>query len=127
MIYNETLSKSYGTFVELGTGSSLAKYRPSPTDSDYEKGYIDRYFAKKANENVIVEISYLDNVNINLYKKVVMRWRISGPKNNTFKNGILDKAGITEQNRFEIERVKKEEGVDLSLALPNLLEYWRGR
>lgn len=126
MIYNETLSKNYGTFAELGTSSSLTKYRPIPTTDDYDKGYIDRYFVKKANENVIIEVSFLTNVNTNLYTRVSMQWKISGPKNNIFKNGILDKAGVMEQNKFEIERVKKEEGIDLSIVLSNLLEYWRG-
>jgi hypothetical protein len=44
-----------------------------------------------------------------------------------YKNGILDKNGVEESNRFEIDRVKKEEGIDLSTTLTNLLEYWRGR
>jgi hypothetical protein len=129
MIYNESLTANYGVFNELGSGSTIQRYRPSPTIDDYNKGYINRYFVKKVNENIITEISYQSyaGVNKNLYKPVELRWKISGPKNNIYKNGVLDKAGVTEQNKFEIERVKKEDGVDLSSALPNLLEYWRGR
>jgi hypothetical protein len=61
-----------------------------------------------------------------LYKTVQVKWKITGPKNNIYKGNILDKAGVTEQNRFEIDRIKKEEGIDLSGVLNNPLEYWRG-
>jgi hypothetical protein len=129
MIYNNTLPSEYGTFSEIGDGSVISKSRPMPTTDDYTNGYITRYFLKKANENVILEISVLSyqNVNQNLYKPVQLKWKISGPKNNIYKGNILDKAGVMEQNRFEIDRVTKEEGVDLSGTLANLLEYWRGR
>ncbi len=127
MIYKETLSTAYGIFPELGAPSNISKNKPAPTASDYTQGYIDRYFLKKINENLIFEIAYIStDVNINLYKKVQVKWKIAGPKGNVYKNNILDKNGVEESNRFEIERIKKEEGVDLSSALPNLLEYWRG-
>ena len=129
MIYNNTLPNEYGTFSEIGDGSVISKNRPTPTGEDYINGYITRYFLKKANENVIIEVSVLSykNVNQNLYKSVQLKQKISGPKNNIYKENILDKAGVMEQNKFEIDRVKKEEGVDLSATLANLLEYWRGR
>lgn len=127
MIYKETLSTAYGIFPELGAPSSISKSKPTPTSSDYAQGYIDRYFLKKINEDLVFEVSYITtNVNANLYKKVQLKWKIAGPKSNIYKNSILDKNGVEESNRFEIDRVKKEEGVDLSNALPNLLEYWRG-
>lgn len=127
MIYKETLPAAYGIFSELGAPSSISKSKPAPTANDYTQGYIDRYFLKKVNENVIFEVSYITtNVNTNLYKKVQIKWKIAGPRSNIYKNGILDKNGVEESNRFEIDRVKKEEGVDLSSALPNPLEYWRG-
>lgn len=128
MIYKETLPAAYGIFPELGTPSSISKSKPTPSSDDYDKGYIDRYFLKKTNENIIFEVSYITtNVNTNLYKKVQLKWKISGPRNNIYKNNILDKNGVEESNRFEIDRVRKEEGVDLSGTLTNLLEYWRGR
>jgi hypothetical protein len=57
---------------------------------------------------------------------VQVRWKITGPRNNIYKGNILDKAGVIDQNTFEIDRIKKEEGVDLSSVLANKLEYWRG-
>lgn len=129
MIYNETLPAQYGTFTEIGNSSNILKSRPTPTPQDYSEGYVKRYFVKKINENSIFEISYLNssNINTNLYKSVEVKWKISGPKNNIYKNNILDKYGVEESNRFEIDRIKKEENIDLSSTLTNLLEYWRGR
>lgn len=129
MIYNDRLRSQYGTFVEIGKGSDILKIKPSITEKDYAEGYINRYFLKKVNENVIFETSFFASRSINnsLYKRVELRWKISGPKNNVYKNRILDKTGVEESNRSEIDRVRKEEGVDLSSTLANLLEFWRGR
>lgn len=127
MIYNDKLPQSYGTFVGLGKSPAFSGYTPIPSTEDYNKGYLERYFVKKINESIIMEISHLVTPNENLYKKINVQWKISGPKNNVYKNGIIDKAGVMEQNRFEIDRIIKEEGVDLSSTLTNLLEYWRGR
>ena len=128
MIYNQTLPSQYGTFPEIGEITNILITKPKPSPEDYNKGYITRVFVKKINENVINEISYVDksSINLNLYKTVQVKWKITGPKNNIYKGNILDKAGVTEQNRFEIDRIKKEEGVDLSSVLANKLEYWRG-
>ena len=128
MIINDTLSASYGTFDGVPTNSDLIVSKKTPDENAYKAGYMDRFFAKRVNYNGIYEIDYVNSKNINdaLYKIVSIKWKISGPKNNVIKNGVLDKAGVTEQNRFEIDRIQKEEGVDLSSALPNLLEYWKG-
>jgi len=129
MIYNNTLPTQYGTFTEIGNSSNILKSKPVPTSEDYATGYIKRFFAKKINENFIFEVSYLttSNINTNLYKTVEVKWKISGPKNNVYKGSILDKNGVEESNKFEIDRVRKEEGIDLSDTLANLLEFWRGR
>lgn len=128
MIFNDTLTKSYGTFEGVPSNVNLIVSKKRPTEEEYKSGYMDRFFAKKTNENKIYEIDYVNSKNISdaLYKIVSIKWKISGPKNNILKNGVLDKAGVIEQNRFEIDRIHKEEGVDLSSALPNLLEYWKG-
>ena len=128
MIYNQTLPSQYGTFPEIGEITNILITKPKTSPEDYNKGYITRVFVKKINENVINEISYVDksSINLNLYKTVQVKWKITGPKNNIYKGNILDKAGVTEQNTFEIDRIKKEEGVDLSSVLANKLEYWRG-
>jgi hypothetical protein len=128
MIYNETLKQSYGSAPEAFRGNSPMRYIPNVTENDYRLGYIKRTFAKKANEDVIVEIKCSDasGINLSLYKIVGITWKISGPRNNLVKNEIIDKCGVTEQNQFEVDRANTEDGVDLSTTLPNLLEFWRG-
>ena len=128
MIYNDSLKNSYGTFAEVSSISSIVKYRPSPTPTDYNKGYITRNFAKKINENIILEVepSNVRSISKALYKVVSVNWKITGPKNNVMSGNMLNKAGVMDQNMFEIDRVKKEENVDLSIVLHNPLEYWRG-
>lgn len=128
MIYNDKLAKLYGTFEDISSSSNLVVFKAKPNPNDYTLGFVNRLFAKKVNDEKIYEIDFENSKNINsiLYKIVSIKWKISGPKNNFIKNGVLDKAGVTEQNKAEIDRIQKEEGVDLSYALPNLLEYWRG-
>jgi hypothetical protein len=128
MIYNQTLPSQYGPFSDIGGITNILITKPNPSPEDYNNGYITRIFVKKINENVINEVSYANkfSINVNLYKTVQVKWKITGPKNNIYKGSILDKAGVTEQNTFEIDRIKKEEGVDLSSVLSNKLEYWRG-
>jgi hypothetical protein len=128
MIYNETLVKSYGSAPEVFMGTSPKPCSVLVSAEDYSVGYVRRTFAKKANEDVVVEIKYSDSASINtaLYKIVNLNWKVSGPKNDVMKNGILDKAGVVEQNFAEIDRVNVEQGVDLTRQLSNLLEFWRG-
>ncbi len=128
MIYNESLKNSYGEFLDLSFGVSPVNYKPKPTSSDYDNGYITRYFVKKLNEDKIMEVTYENGsmVNKNLYKFVALSWRISGPKNTTTKGNIKNNTGVVEQNKFEIDRIYKEQDVDLSKVLANTTEFWRG-
>lgn len=128
MIYNESLASSYGKFSEVTEKDSPVPYKPIPSSDNYAKGYLTRYFSKKINSNLLTEIKSetTSKLNEQLYKVVYIEWKISGPKNSIYKNGILDKYGVMDSNKFEIERIRKEEGIDLSSALPNLLEYWKG-
>lgn len=127
MRYNEKISIEYG---ESNIPSTLppVPYKPLPVNDNYANGYIDRTFAKKVNENVIVEIDYGSSRSLNqdLYVIITVTWKISGPRTNKYKDSLLIESGVETQNKFEIDRVKKEIGIDLSKALPDLLEYWRG-
>jgi hypothetical protein len=129
MIYNDTLKNSYGEFDGVGTLTIMARYKPAPTSKDYENGYIVRYFAKKINENLVIEIknTTASQNTSPLYKITSIKWKISGQKHDVFLNGIMNNAGVMDQNRSEIDRVMREDEVDLSRTLNNLLEYWQGR
>ena len=67
----------------------------SPTTNDYKLGFFRRYFLKKYNENLILEVdskqfdlwksSVIDR---NLYNGVEMLWFISGPIEDTYEKQI---------------------------------------
>lgn len=128
MIYNEKISSEYGSFKGVLFGTAPVKYNSLPTKEQYRSGILVRYFAKKINEDKIIEIDPSTSAGIdkNLYVVVSLVWKIAGSKEKKIVNGIIEKSSVSENNAFEINRVKIETGVDLSSVLPNLLEYWRG-
>lgn len=127
MKYNDAIANQYGKFNEISIGETPLKFSPTPTDRDYSVGSFTRTFCKKINEDLITEIKseQVGRINNSLYKIVYVNWVISGLKEARRTNGILEQ-GVVDVNRSEIDRIRKEESVDLSKALPNLLEYWRG-
>ena len=88
-------------------GKVPSKYFPSPTDDDYSVGEFQRYFTKKANQNLYFEISkkeYKDlksqsnTVLWHLYEPITLPWQISGTKQEVFttnRNIVLE----TERNQ----------------------------
>ena len=103
-------------------------YKPVPTSKDYSKGYINRYFVQKINDLKITETNknnYNDIYN-NYFSKLVIQWIISGPKNNVYKNKILDRKGVQEQNIQTLaENEKSMKGIKNYLNNP--LEFWDGK
>ena len=128
MIYNEKISQEYGKTSLISTGVEIYPYKPTPTSTDYASGIIRRVFVKKVNDPKAIEINPEQEslVNKDLYQIVSIDWKISGSKSSHKINGIIEKTGIVENNEVEISHVKLDSGVDLSLVLPNLLEFWRG-
>jgi hypothetical protein len=92
-------------------------YQPFPTEEDYTRGYITRYFTKKENEKgYIIEISreeYNDIVNgdtdydIRLYQVTTILWKLTGPLNNTRQSQYNIIPGIIETNRRLTEASNK--------------------
>jgi hypothetical protein len=83
--------------------------KPSPTQSDYKSGYIDRYFLKKCNEPVFIEIDSAQQrlwsrgvIDRALYKSITLRWFISGNiedvnTGNSLQRGVITKNTIAVQ------------------------------
>jgi len=126
MKYNDAIVAEYGNF--LGTmGQPPQQIKPFPTERDYKNGNFTRAFAKKVNDNVVIEINLeqANKINEDLYKVVYVNWVIIGPRENRNIGGVID-PGVSDLNRFEIQRAQKEDGIDLKKVLHNLLEYWQG-
>jgi hypothetical protein len=126
MKYNDAIVNEYGNFVGM-MGQSPLQAKPLPTKQDYFKGNFTRVFAKKINDDILVEINseQYRNINQDLYKIVSINWTISGVRENSYSKGVIT-TGVSDSNKFEINRALKEDGVDLRKVLPNPLEYWQG-
>jgi hypothetical protein len=99
---------------------------PNPTKTDYEIGFIRRYFVQKGNDKLspIFEVSlpeYEKMVLKPLYIGVFVKWRISGPISETMFDSVLDK-GVRESNRIAISLVN-DKMPGLINYLPNLLQF----
>jgi hypothetical protein len=129
MNYNDKLKSEYGSFNEVVSGASPRPFKPTPTSDDYLNGYLTRAFAKKVNENIVMEVKPEESGGYNraLYKTVLVNWKITGPKNSVVVNGVLQNVGVTESNTLEVRKILLENNIDLSRTLNNPLEYWRGR
>ena len=78
------------------------KYTPLPSDSDYRIGTFKRYFAQKANnlDGEIFEIEEEDNEINNLFRYIVLDWRISGLKSEVIRDNqvTIDLISVTRGN-----------------------------
>jgi hypothetical protein len=114
--------------VELSNQSFPTYFIPSVTKNDYSKGYIYRYLVQKINDLTITEVNKdkYNEIYSQYYNKVVIQWIVSGPKNNQYKNKILERKGVQEQNtQTLVENEKKMKGIKNYLNDP--LEFWGGK
>lgn len=114
-------SESSGT-----TNIKIFTHVPTPTESDYQIGFIRRYFVQKENDKLspIFEVSlpeYEKMITKPLYIGVFVKWRISGPISELESDSVID-IGVRESNRIAISLVS-DKMPDLVNYLPNLLQF----
>lgn len=116
--------------TELLNINNIITYVPNPIDSDYQRGWITRYFVQKTNDinSPIYEIDVSNTVKYgkNPYLNLVsIKWRISGPPNSKYDESgrLLDK-GVIESNISSIQTVIQIIP-NLKRYLPNLLQFYR--
>jgi hypothetical protein len=90
-------------------GLEPTTYYPQPTNSDYQKGYITRYFAKKINQSgYVTEISPAEyaaftngevRYDVSFYQVVSILWKITGPLNTQRLSQYDIRAGIIDTNK----------------------------
>jgi len=103
---------------------------PRPSDKDYNRGFIRRYFVQKTNDkgSPIYEI---DSPTKSYYNNKVqfitteLKWRVSGPTTTQYdSNGaVIDKA-VADSNRIAIQLVS-DKIPNLKLYLPNLSQFYK--
>jgi hypothetical protein len=83
----------------------------SPTNSDIKRGWMERYFAQKVNDDSFLELSKKDFGKVGtdmgldsiLWQKFKIRWKITGPTVDIKKpDGSIKEAGIENTNRRTI-------------------------
>jgi hypothetical protein len=112
-IYNSIINNS----SEFNIGVESISI-PKPTERDYSRGYIVRYFVQKANDekSTIFEVDEGGFANLRttpFYKTTSLDWVISGEGD-----------GVKEANRKSILFASKDIKY-ISLYLPNLLQFWK--
>lgn len=100
--------------------------RPTVTQSDAIKGFIERYFVRQVNDTAfIVEVDkrqyeeFKDNPR---FITTSIKWRIVGKKENLTFNGKIV-PGVEENNRRDVENVDLTFG-HLRKYITTYLEYW---
>lgn len=111
-----------------GSSFPAGGFTPEPTERDYQKGHIDRYFLRKTGTSKIIEVSKedFDEFSQNdLFIGVSIKWKISGPRNDIINSeGYPVKTGVKDTNRRILEKVNERGIID---KLNDLLEFWDGR
>lgn len=92
-------------------------YYPQPTEDDYKKGYLIRYFTKKENEKgYVIEISrdeYNSIINgtadydITIYQVTTILWKLVGPLNSVRESQYNIIPGIIDTNKRLTESANK--------------------
>jgi len=92
-------------------------YFPQPSENDYKRGYLIRYFTKKENERgFVIEISedeYNSIVNgtadydVSMYQTTKILWKITGPLRSQRKSQYDVTAGIIDTNQRLTEAANK--------------------
>jgi len=96
------------------------QYTPLPLESDYQKGYFDRYFIKKVNSNNIIEVNSVTFNDISqnikydsfLYKSIKIKWYLTGLRVSQTINNIVY-PGLGNKNFSSIQEANLTfEGID---------------
>jgi hypothetical protein len=108
------LNKNLNTFVI----PKIITYIPSPTDDDYKRGYITRYFIQKANDDsgYVYELnadSIYDFATTPFYIIQNLKWRLSGT------------ADEVRESNFKSVKLASQKMKGLLLYLPNYLQFYK--
>ena len=131
------INEIYSALKRIVIGKHPRYFRPSPTEQDYKRSYITRYFAKKTNSfdhSTIVEIDKEQfsgygkkphGIDDALYQIISLKWKISGPQNDVLDgSGTTIKVGVSQTNARTLKR-KNREMRGIGTYLGSLLEFWK--
>jgi hypothetical protein len=122
-MYNDLISEK--TNYSLDFPKTIV---PTPSDTDYENGFIERYFTQKVNDKNSYVFEIDKEVYFNLFDNPywiveIMKWRITGPITPVYNvDGILIDKGVIESNNASISIIS-EKIKNVKLYLPNILQF----
>ncbi len=127
----DEMIKKYKKLKSVVINTKIPKtFFPTPKQSDYDTGVIDRYFVQLRDTpgspifEVNKEIFYKFN-NSNFYKGVQINWRISGKLEDEYTTQGALIPSVTNSNKrsiMEAEKILPE----INLYLVNLKQFYRG-
>ena len=126
-----SIVNSYKKLVKnFKTNFTFDSYFPSPSETDYKKGYLYRYFVQKSNDlqSPIYEVNsqtYTRLSSLPDYTTISIRWRITGPTEKKFDvdDNIID-FGVRESNKRSV-KLKSEIMPGLKYRLNNYLQFYK--
>lgn len=134
--FNQPLSETYNNLKPLNLSLiDPTPFTPKPTEEDYKRGKITRYFARQRNGTrfKIMEIDQptynnLSNnrggLNASLWKVISIFWQISGPLHDQKVKGIRTRAGIIDTNQRVLNNAEKN-FIGLKQYLTDLTQFAR--
>ena len=132
VVYNDIATSIY-KYNKLkpnikATHTSIQPHQVIVSAAEYKTGYITRYFAKKRNENLIIEVNAsqyadwdsgkIDNV---LYDMTQIKWWVSGNIDDTF--GVVNTIGVKTKNKQAVQLAEKKL-TGISSKLSNYTQYY---
>lgn len=131
-------SADYVTYIKLRSRSYLLNrapiaVKPIPTESDYSRTWMYRYFCRKRNDlkSPIIEIDEkqftkmaIDKVAINpiLYTAIKLQWTIRGPVADIYVGDMISIPSVFNMNAATL-RTAESNFPGISIKLYNLIEY----
>lgn len=122
------ISSLRGKFESTLIKANPTEYRPRPTQTDYDRGAIMRYFVRKVN-GIGVKATEVDENQYKMFKKnpfyktTSVIWMIRGPKTDSYQDGIFQNPGVMNSNEREaIQGDKNLNGVFENLN--NFTQFW---
>jgi len=128
-------SVQYNSIVTDELPEPITIFVPSPSTSDYKRGWFSRYFARQAN---VLDATYyeideaqftgIDGGQKPFYVGVQLRWKISGPEYDVIDNFTMRiiEPGVFNTNDRSIKLLESSHPL-LKFRLQNLIEFWNGQ
>jgi hypothetical protein len=143
-VWNAKTSKKLTPYVEDTRDTTYIKLKtrlktkyitpqvipPTVTVQDRSAGFITRYFLKKINEQLIIEVNKLQYdawksqvIDPNVYQAIEIKWTITGNIEDTKSTRGINVPGVQSQNLAQI-RFAEKKMLGIGTILTNPLQYY---